>query len=172
MILSIAAVATWIRRSWTAYQTSKSITAESNPLKTSGSTILSSIDILHWACHALREFAAPSVPVYPTAANPTDVLLGGAALLGHYAVLAAAALLGLTMAHVQISTRLIFSTCPAIYWYMAAVVAGNTPPTNTASTTNDLDSNQSNWKAEAILWYCLLYIVLGIALHSNWLPWT
>jgi phosphatidylinositol glycan class V len=84
--------------------------------------------------------------------------------------------LGLTMAHVQISTRLIFSTCPAIYWYMAAVVVGNTPPTNTASNTastaNDLDSNQSNWKAEAILWYCLLYIVLGIALHSNWLPWT
>jgi phosphatidylinositol glycan class V len=184
LMLSAAAVATWIRRSWSAYQTSKSSSAsESDQAKASANSILS-MDVLQWACHALREFAAPSVPVYPTtAADPTDVLLGGAALLGHYAVLAAAALLGLTMAHVQISTRLIFSTCPAIYWYMAAVVVGNTPPTNiasnpstasnSASTAKDLDdSNQYNWKAEAILWYCLLYIVLGIALHSNWLPWT
>jgi phosphatidylinositol glycan class V len=163
LMLSAAAVATWIRRSWSAYQ--KSSASESDPAKKSANRILS---ILHWACHALREFAAPSA-VCPTA-DPTDVLLGGAALLGHYAVLAAAALLGLTMAHVQISTRLIFSTCPAIYWYMAAVVVGT--GNHTPATTTNLDSNQSNWKAEAILWYCLLYIVLGIVLHSNWLPWT
>lgn len=180
-ILSAAAVTTWIRCSWLAYQTSKrsSAKSESDPAKLSANSIMP-IDILHWACHALREFAAPSVPACPTStAEPTDVLLGGAALLGHYAVLAAAALLGLTMAHVQISTRLIFSTCPAIYWNMAAVVVGNPPPpppitsTTTASATKDIiNSNQSNWKAEAILWYCLLYIVLGIVLHSNWLPWT
>jgi phosphatidylinositol glycan class V len=144
LLLSAAAVASWIRRSWLTYH-------KSSPSDGSVSAVFS---ILPWAMHALREFGAPSVD---ETAEPWDVLLGGAALLGHYAVLAAAALLGLTIAHVQISTRLIFSTCPAIYWYMAAVVGG---------------PDHSSWKAEAILWYCLLYIVLGIVLHSNWLPWT
>ena len=82
-----------------------------------------------------------------------DILVGNA-VLGHYAVWAVAALLGLTTAHVQISTRLLCSSCPALYWYAAHLVTTSKP-----------------W-GSVYLGYCLLYIVLGSILHPLWLPWT
>lgn len=163
MVLSAAAVSCWIHRSWLAY------CAGASGSGTRSSTVSS--NLLPWAVHALGEFGNTSTAstVGGAGLSPAvDVLLGSPALLGHYAVLAAAAVLGLTMAHVQISTRLIFSSCPAIYWYMAAVVAGDAN-----DSSKELDrSLKQNWKAEAILWYCLLYVVLGVVLHPNWLPWT
>lgn len=70
-------------------------------------------------------------------------------MLGHYAVLAAAALLGLTVAHVQISTRLLCSTCPAIYWQWA----------------------QFEPKRLLVV-YIAVYTIIGTILHVNFLPWT
>ena len=77
---------------------------------------------------------------------------------GHYAVLGASALVGLTVAHVQISTRLICSACPALYWAMASQVWGG--------------NGNSSVVGDSILAYCLLYMLLGAILHSCWYPWT
>lgn len=172
LILSLAAVISWIRHSWMAYRQREA----SNNHK--GSAIS---QLVPWAVDTLADFGAPVVDTATTdsggggsAPLPTDVLLGGTATLGHYAVLAVAAILGLTMAHVQISTRLIFSSCPAIYFYMAVLIADDEqqPEKSKAASSHSSSSNQTHWKAEAILAYCLLYIVLGVIMHSNWLPWT
>jgi Mannosyltransferase (PIG-V) len=82
-------------------------------------------------------------------------LLGSPLGLGHFAVLAASALLSLFVAHVQISTRMIFSTCPALYWFLAVKIC-----------------NRDGYWGQAILAWCLLYVVLGVVMHPNWLPWT
>lgn len=122
--------------------------------------------IVVWAGHALQEFARiPSGlraaknsneslvvgPLEPS--GDSEVLVKSPLLLGHYAVLGASTLLGLTIAHVQISTRMLASTSPALYWYMV-----------------DLISRQP--RGGLVLVYCLVYIVLGVLMHPNWLPWT
>ena len=97
-----------------------------------------------------------------------DILVGGPLMLGHYAVLAACTLTGIFVAHVQISTRLICSSCPALYWYMAVAVAAN----NDCHDKETKEPFKSSTKANIILFYCFFYMILGVALHSNWLPWT
>ncbi|KAL7571540.1 hypothetical protein ACA910_020958 [Epithemia clementina (nom. ined.)] len=88
-----------------------------------------------------------------------------------YAILAMSALLTFTTAHVQIATRLLCSSCPALYWCMASLVTTSTTTTRTCAT-NCSNKNNNIMYGEIILWYCALYIVLGIAIHPNWLPWT
>jgi hypothetical protein len=88
------------------------------------------------------------------------ILTGSPQLLGHYAVLAATAILGLLIAHVQISTRMICSSCPALYWYI------------TAQLINDQNETSKLTRSDYIVVWFVLYIVLSIVLHPNWLPWT
>jgi Mannosyltransferase (PIG-V) len=103
-------------------------------------------------------------------------------LLLHYIILAVTALIGLTLAHVQISTRMIASSCPALYWTMAVLVFDqddNIKKRDSASTITSTDFYRSASRrrssgdlGDILLLYCLVYTVVGAALHSNFLPWT
>jgi phosphatidylinositol glycan class V len=106
-----------------------------------------------WPCAALSESIwMPRIE----AARCPDCLLKNPGLLGHYAILAILALIGLVIAHVQISTRLICSTSPAIYWFMAYCMLA---PDSAAT--------------RQVVWgYAILYMILGVVLHVNTLPWT
>jgi GPI mannosyltransferase 2 len=102
--------------------------------------------LTRWAVTALRLSVVPTTTTISLVDNPR--------LLGHYAVLAATCLVGLFLAHVQISTRMIFSTCPAIYFFLADCCM------------------KSQIVFQAIKVYFGLYILLGVILHVNFLPWT
>ncbi|CAD7950292.1 unnamed protein product [Amoebophrya sp. A25] len=61
-----------------------------------------------------------------------------------------------TTAHVQIVTRAAFASCPAIYWILL-----------------HFDEKNHNIFGFSATWFwTVLYIVLGVVLHSNFLPWT
>ena len=77
-------------------------------------------------------------------------------LLAHYAILAVLALVGIFVAHVQISTHMILSSSPAAVWFLTYLV---------------IQSKQPLIQLVARLYPCL-YILLGILLHVNFLPWT
>jgi len=117
--------------------------------------------LFNWAIWALRQSKVEDEIVYSspdTLYRPT--------MLAHYAILAIAALLGFTMAHVQISTRLICSTCPAIYWQLARpYVSMKQNATKTGHTTATL------WDPIATA-FLGIYIVVGTIIHVNFLPWT
>lgn len=154
LILSSMAVIRWIHESW-ARQTSIYFNKE----KTASTMVQQARLVLVWATLALREFSGDTSirelqsPIITK--RDEDILVQSPFLLGFYAVLAASLLLGTVVAHVQISTRMICSSCPALYWYMAVVVTRN-----------------NHGRGELILVYCVAYITLGIILHPNWLPWT
>ena len=123
----------------------------------------------------------------------------GPRTLPHYAVLAAFTLLGLTVAHVQISTRMIFSSCPAIYWYITSWILfeeeekkdrerdredddanNNDVVVGQGRTSGSVRGDSGDWstdrqwvrRKEWIVGYLALFHVLGIIMHVNWLPWT
>ena len=96
-----------------------------------------------------------------------DILLGPG-LLSHYAVLAGLCLIGAVVAHVQVTTRLVCSCCPAFYWYAALIVArssGGKRGTAWSCRRRRFES----WLLRA---YLCLFNVLGSAMHVNFLPWT
>lgn len=146
------AVATWISCSWNRFQERGKQTFRAN------STASYLYDIIPWAKFSLRHFVTDAVADdgtnTPTIIDAEATLVGSPLLLGHYAVLAASTFLCLTIAHVQISTRMICSTCPALYWFMIVKVSGG------------------GRVGDAILLWCLLYLIVGIIMHPNWLPWT
>jgi phosphatidylinositol glycan class V len=157
LLVSSAAVMTWIRCQWTQLPEA---TVTRNTL----------IHVAKWASIRLQQFSGHlNGQGYPKKHdNREKTLVGemaleaGPLMLGHYAVLAATIILGLTVAHVQISTRMICSTCPALYWFLATKVG--------------FEEKRISPKVfvlgDAICWYCLSYTVLGIIMHSTWLPWT
>ncbi|GAX21053.1 phosphatidylinositol glycan, class V [Fistulifera solaris] len=136
LLLSALASNTWIKTSWTLLSDSRK--------SVSNRTI-------SWIVDALQAFGGEQRPTAPLL-TPGEILQGSPYLLGFYAVLAASTLLALTIAHVQISTRLICSSCPALYWFLAGA----------------LDRRFG----DAIIAYFLFYNILGVVLHPNWLPWT
>ena len=142
LILSCVAVMDWIHRSW-RFTTS----ADQKPFHQ---------QVLVWIVESLRQFVAVDRGPKSSHESPETVQMTAMypSALGHFAVLAIAALLGLTTAHVQISTRLLCSSCPALYWYAAHLV-----------------STSEKW-GSVYLVYCVSYIVLGTILHPLWLPWT
>ena len=107
-----------------------------------------------WATRALFRSVVDSSP-----SNCVDNILHGPKMLSHYAVLAAVAMLGLTVAHVQITTRLICSSCPAIYWHMAYLC--------------DTETRIFGLSARFLICvYLSIFIVIGTILHVNGFPWT
>jgi GPI mannosyltransferase 2 len=85
----------------------------------------------------------------------TDYLLKNPRLLGQYAILAILSLVGLLIAHVQISTRLICSSSPAAIWFLTFCLLGG-----------------KFRNGQIIGHYVMLYMILGAILHVNFLPWT
>jgi GPI mannosyltransferase 2 len=150
LCLAIVAVVNWIRISWNRYPMSSEPKYYQRPYH-----------LIRWAILALKDFVKDDQSFSESteisrSEQPSGemVLLGHPKLLGHFAVLAASTVICLTLAHVQISTRMIFSTCPAIYWFLVVKICNHT------------------WLGNAILYWSFLYIVMGIIMHPNWLPWT
>ena len=146
LVVSGMAVASWIAQSWRAHE-QDCARMDSKKEKSTKSTKNLFAQLWQWAVTALKQAGSDQ--------HEKSVL--GSHLLPHYAVLGVVALVGLTIAHVQISTRLICSTCPAVYWYLASIF---------------LREDQAMPTGRAVTLYCLLFNVLGIILHPNWLPWT
>ncbi|CAJ1945239.1 unnamed protein product [Cylindrotheca closterium] len=113
--------------------------------------------LMDWPIQALAESVSTSIKT--TNSNPLrpeEWLIHNPWLLGHYAILAIVTLVGAFIAHVQISTRMILSSSPASIWYLTfLIMQREEPKLQIAART-----------------YPCLYILLGIILHVNFLPWT
>ncbi|XP_070533797.1 GPI mannosyltransferase 2-like [Ptychodera flava] len=102
-------------------------------------------------------------------------------------------LFGILFMNIQVITRFLASSCPVIYWFVAAITT-TTPANCSDSPVEDQDQNtEKNWivmasanivthqivnwkennvKTNLILAYFLMYNILGTVLHCNFLPWT
>jgi len=187
LLLSLCAVLNWIRNSWITY------TVKFNEDTKKGMVSVWSVrHIVSWTFFALRtsvnecgkhenaiqsysyqsknRFFIDAVFINNEAEQSGKVesiskkmfvpLLLGSNMLAHYAILAVFFVLGATVAHVQISTRLICSSCPAFYWYMASWVLW------------DDCRDHKFLRRNLISGYLILFNLLGIVMHVNWLPWT
>lgn len=65
-------------------------------------------------------------------------------------------IVGVTFAHIQITTRLLMSACPIMYLGIAEILEG--------SSIIELKV--------AMVAYLALFSVVGVGLHCNWYPWT
>lgn len=110
--------------------------------------------IMQWPIHALSQ--SVSQIELPSSKSPEECLVHNPVLLGHYAILAILILTGTFVAHVQISTRMIWSSSPAAIWFLTYLI---------------IQKEQPRLQLAARLYPCL-YILLGVILHVNFLPWT
>jgi phosphatidylinositol glycan class V len=102
-------------------------------------------------------------------------LLGSTAL-SYYAILFEFVLVGSFLAHVQISTRLISSSCPAFYWFVVVLFLRDN------STSQITSQSHESWRKEhghnnislgwILYFYFAFYNLLGVIMHVNFLPWT
>lgn len=88
--------------------------------------------------------------------------------------------------HIQVSTRLLCSASPLIYWYCALTLSPEQQFENISETVNKGETNFfSTWKFfvflsqqkytladKFILFYFLGYTILGCFMFANFLPWT
>ncbi|XP_012281796.1 GPI mannosyltransferase 2 [Orussus abietinus] len=84
--------------------------------------------------------------------------------------------------HIQVSTRLLASASPLIYWYCAFALSYK--PSSKSNTYDELDNTFSKWRVflmtqkhytvidKLIYSYFLGYLVVGTFMYSNFLPWT
>jgi GPI mannosyltransferase 2 len=110
-----------------------------------------------WPIQALSDSLGPTKSIRTGRSTRLTeyFLLKNPGLLGQYAVLAILALVGLLIAHVQISTRLICSSSPAAIWFLTYCMVN------------------PNFRIRQVVGhYVLLYMILGMILHVNFLPWT
>ncbi len=132
--------------------------------------------LVGWPVNALSESVSiasesSKTSYQSTLSSESRLLLQNPLLLGHYAILSILAFLGLTIAHVQISTRMICSTSPAIIWCIAQSIVQS-------SSMEDEGKSHGlfSWVAKnqsKIVWvYVSLFMFLGVILHVNFLPWT
>ncbi|KAM3172112.1 hypothetical protein ACTXT7_015217 [Hymenolepis weldensis] len=102
-------------------------------------------------------------------------------------------LYGIVNVHIQVLTRMMFSSCPVLYWYCASVLLDeeNDVFTRVARSKKSkskkrikihgLDdmhhvvapSTYPPWSSQRILlYYFYSYVIVGCVMHSNFLPWT
>lgn len=90
---------------------------------------------------------------------------------------------GITIAHVQIITRLICSSCPFIYIGIALLLSGKNginennknPKSKKVSKINEKNENAKKNNTivrVVVIIFILLFIFLGVLLHPNLYPWT
>ncbi|KAL5966602.1 GPI mannosyltransferase 2, partial [Taenia solium] len=99
---------------------------------------------------------------------------------------------GIVNVHIQVLTRMLFSSCPVLYWYCASVLLNEQdnvfgrPHLRKAKTKASSKLRQLTglfcfvnplshppWSYQrALLYYFYSYIVIGCLMHSNFLPWT
>ena len=176
LLLATMAATEWIHASYSRY------TARS---KTNNGLLR----LVDWAVSSLQASVSWSVPTLGTdstssttkssatrkdISSPLQVdlyLLAGPCALEHYAVLAALCIVGILVAHIEITTRMICSSSPAIYWYMA-LCWGSHPDKDTPAGTGTFWPRKRAALSKLIVPYCCLYIVIGVVMHPNWLPWT
>lgn len=85
--------------------------------------------------------------------------------------------------HIQVSTRLLASASPLIYWYCALIMSHKYIDHNDLRYENE-ENISSNWKVfflsqqqytlqdKLVLSYFIGYTIIGCLLFSNFLPWT
>jgi len=89
----------------------------------------------------------------------------------------------LLFVHIQVSTRLLVSASPLVYWYCALAMSHKC--TNHSNLQYDSKKNMySKWKVfflsqkqytlqdKLVLFYFIVYAVVGCFMFSNFLPWT
>lgn len=158
-VLSLAVMAAicWIGRSLSHYMTLLPTGKESRPKHYFA-------ELFDWAIFALKESASlevdninstEEVQEGDTPSVKVERALSSPHMLSHYAVLAGFCFVGTTIAHIQISTRLICSSCPALYWFLASLCFAG--------------GGNVVWQIQL---YFIIFNFLGVVLHPNFLPWT
>ncbi|XP_065888631.1 GPI mannosyltransferase 2-like isoform X2 [Dysidea avara] len=90
---------------------------------------------------------------------------------------------GVTSMHVQVITRMIYSSTPLVYWCGAVTIMESIPTLNWPSDNTSLPyqcvtlckhlwSTKGCYVAKTIVTSYLLYCVIGTLLHCNYYPWT
>uniref|UniRef100_A0A7S3Q1V4 GPI mannosyltransferase 2 n=1 Tax=Chaetoceros debilis TaxID=122233 RepID=A0A7S3Q1V4_9STRA len=168
LTMGISATVYWIHNSWRDYQTRVTgfIIYHQQTITSQVQTVRF---VLYWPFQALGRIRQKNEEqgkkgIYVKCDFPRLI---GASMLAHYALLAGFTLLGLIVAHIQISTRMICSSCPAIYWFFSFLIL-RSPKIKDCGAKNRPRCSAKN----CILFYCCLYNFLGVLLHVNWLPWT
>lgn len=160
-VLSLGTMAAycWIGTSWSRYLSTKN-GKDGNKARRSRYFV----ELMKWAIFALDESAQGEAGTIESERDVQEgdtpsVKIGRALnapyMLAHYAILTGFCIVGATVAHVQVSTRLICSSCPAFYWFLASLCfAGR---------------DTMIWRVKV---YLVVFNILGIILHPNFLPWT
>ncbi|EUB62247.1 GPI mannosyltransferase 2 [Echinococcus granulosus] len=99
---------------------------------------------------------------------------------------------GIINVHIQVLTRMLFSSCPVLYWYCASVLLNEQDNIFGRSHLRKAKTMESSmprqliglfrlvnplsyppWSSQrTLLYYFYSYIVIGCLMHSNFLPWT
>ena len=147
LILSFTAAGLWIKHSWNRHA--------------KGRIRRRVQDVFRWAYLALSASSSDYQKQKEVESNNNMLL--GPKFLSYYAILFGFALVGTFLAHVQISTRLICSSCPALYWFVAHLMLSD----------NRSDDKRKRERLRVLIYfYFALYNILGAVMHVNWLPWT
>ncbi|KAL7549576.1 hypothetical protein ACHAWF_012843 [Thalassiosira exigua] len=178
LLLSFASAASWIMNSWVRH-----VGGLCGPKGDESNICAIAKNAFPWAFHAMsassHDFLQGQQDEYPRKSNtPSSTaaysMLLGRKFLSYYAILACFAIVGTFVAHVQISTRLICSSCPALYWYITTLVIPHTQ-TGLFGCNDECSENIDNRCCGAqtfIYIYFALYNFLGSIMNVNWLPWT
>jgi phosphatidylinositol glycan class V len=163
LFLGMCAVLSWIGQSWKLFVKNEKVSPQATE-----KWWCKLCRIIQWADFAVRASGEEPETLMKNLKEreQPSVLLFGPILLPYYVVLGAACVVGATIAHVQITTRFIFASCPAIYWYMAYIYISNDRRKSRSLFARLLLSRSS------ILCYCGGFILAGVVMHPNWLPWT
>jgi len=83
-------------------------------------------------------------------------------LFGLYIQWSILAFMSIFVINVQVATRLFSSSCPCFYWALGHYYI---------TSESYQENNRIDWKNN-VFRYLLLYNLLGVILHPNFLPWT